>query len=85
MGVGHIGLVHSRFQMVDYTCYTYFLEVGHKTRKPIPVDPIFNLLAPFHVWVWLGTGVSVVVAVLAFFIVAKCHGFIGALSKQEVK
>ena len=53
IGTGHVGMVWPRAQIIDYTHYTYFLEVGHKTRKPIPKNPIFNIFLPYTNTVWI--------------------------------
>ena len=77
LGTGHVGMVWPRAQIIDYTHYTYFLEVGHKTRKPIPKNPVFNIFLPYTSTTWILITVSVFVTCITFLILGKCNGKYG--------
>ena len=62
IGVGHVGIVYPRAQIIDYTTFTYYLEVGHKTRKPIPISPIFNIFSPYSYDLWIALSIAILVA-----------------------
>ena len=75
IGIGHVGVVWPRAQIIDYTHYTYFLEVGHKTRKPIPKNPIFNIFLPYTNGVWIAITVTIIVTCCVFAILGKFNRF----------
>ena len=78
IGVGHVGVVYPRAQIIDYTWFTYYLEVGHKTRKPIPISPILNIFHPYTFDLWVGLAIAVVLSSAIFALSAA----IGPLSKE---
>lgn len=71
IGVGHVGMVWPRAQIIDYTAFTYYLEVGHKTRKPIPVNAIFNIFTPYTTNLWISLVIAIFIASICFAISAK--------------
>ena len=51
------------------------MEVGHKTRKPIPKNPIFNIFLPYTNNAWIAIAITIFVACLAFAILGKFNRF----------
>ena len=66
-----MGVVYPRAQIIDYTSFTYYLEVGHKTRKPIPVSSVMNIFRPFTYNTWIAIVFSLTTGSLVFFIISK--------------
>ena len=64
-------MVWPRAQIIDYTHYTYFLEVGHKTRKPIPKNPIFNIFLPYTNGVWIAITITIIITSAVFATLGK--------------
>ena len=59
-GTGFMELIWRRWQLVDYTKYTYTMEYKWSCRKPREMDTFYNIIAPFTNFVWAILGVTVV-------------------------
>ena len=82
IGIGHVSLISQRYNLVDYTTPTYFVEYGHITSKPKPLDPFKNVVSPFDNFVWLCIVGTVALMGLVFALVHFTYTRTPILSEQ---
>ena len=72
IGIGHISLLHYRYQMVDYTFSLYNLENFLVTSKPQPIPLYQNIIKPLPLEIWIplivvSLGVTVLWIIAGYF------------------
>lgn len=53
LGIGHVSITLDRYQIIDYTEPTYFVEYANLSPKPKVLNKYANVVAPFSPLVWL--------------------------------
>ncbi|TRY72119.1 hypothetical protein TCAL_00277 [Tigriopus californicus] len=53
LGIGHVSITSDRYQIIDYTEPTYFVEYAQLSPKPKVLNKYANIVAPFSPLVWL--------------------------------
>ena len=81
LGLGHVSIVHDRYQVIDYSIPTYLVEYGHFSRKPMPISNNLNALKAFDWYIWAALIVTLALIAAAFYFIYRMFEKLAMVAK----
>jgi hypothetical protein len=75
IGIGHVSLIHERYQVVDFTEVTYFQDNGIVSTKPRTISNYEKLTKPFSKLLWALTAIVFFFTTATFLLITTSLDF----------